>query len=251
MRSSLVILIVTLLVAPSAQAMPAAERVQRAIEYMRDKTSYSVAEMTVHRPEWERRSTLEAWTEGLEHSLVRFIAPVKDAGNASLTLGNEMWTFNPKTNRVLKIPPSMKTQNWMGSDFSYEDLSKGDDIIEEYTHRDAGRGEVNGIPVTVVESIPKENAPVVWGKEVLKIADDNIVHEHEFIDQAGVLVKRLVTREVKEIGGKRYPTIMRMESLEKPGEWTEFHTTKAEFGIRIAPSLFTQSNLSSPRARGE
>ena len=81
--------------------------------------------MLIHRPDWERKSRLMIWTSGQERSLVRFTEPKKDAGNASLTIGDDIWNFTPKTNRVIKIPSSMKAQSWMGSDYSYQDLSKG------------------------------------------------------------------------------------------------------------------------------
>jgi hypothetical protein len=113
----------------------AKEILREAVDYWRDTASTSRARMTVHRTEWERSSTLQIWTKGRTRSLVRFVSPAKDAGNSSLTIDQEMWSFSPKVNRTIKIPPSMKHQNWMGSDFSYEDLSKGDSILDDYTHQ--------------------------------------------------------------------------------------------------------------------
>jgi radical SAM superfamily enzyme YgiQ (UPF0313 family) len=54
----------------------------------------------------------------------------------------------------------------------------------------------------VIESIPKEAAPVVWGREVVTVRDDYVLLEHAFYDQQGALVKKLTTQELKPMGGK-------------------------------------------------
>ncbi len=230
-------------------SLAARKRVQEAVDYWRDNSSYTASEMIIHRPDWTRRTKLEAWTSGRDQSLVRFTAPPKDAGNATLTLENDTWTFSPKVNRIIKIPPSMMTQSWMGSDFSYRDISRSDDILELYTHQFIGREEHDGLQVDIVESIPHEEAAVVWGKEILKIRSDHIVLEHSFFDQSGKLVKRLVAKDIQLLGGKLYPRVTRMESAEKPEEWTEVVHEDAKFNLSIPTQTFTLSNLSNPRNR--
>lgn len=225
--------------------------VRQAVEYWRGQTSHIKASMLVHRSDWQRQSELRSWTKGTDLSLVRFVAPKKDAGNASLTIEDDMWTFSPKTNRAIKIPPSMKSQSWMGSDFSYQDLSKDDEILEEYTHRLLSRSREQGRTVYEVEALPKENAPIVWGREVLKIRDDHIILEHTFYDQDGAKVKQLQTLEVGELGGKLYPLVMRMTNLEEPSEWTEIRHTEAQFDLQIDRAIFSVGALSQRPFGGE
>ncbi|OEU53393.1 MAG: hypothetical protein BA872_04040 [Desulfobacterales bacterium C00003060] len=87
---------------------------------------------------WERVMTINAWTKGQKDSLFFIIAPPKDDGNGTLKKGREMWMYNPKVNRVIKLPPSMMSQAWMGSDFSNNDLSKSDSLINDYSHTIVG-----------------------------------------------------------------------------------------------------------------
>ena len=238
----------TFLLANSAFATDnAASIVRDAVNYWRDQSSHTVAALIVHRPDWERSMDMEGWTSGSKRTLVRFTAPPKDAGSASLTVDDEMWSYSPKINKVVKIPPSMKGSSWMGSDFSYKDLSKNDDIIDEYDHHLLREELSDGKKVFVIESIPHDDAAVVWGKEILKIREDRIILEHEFYDQSQKLIKRLSAREIKELGGKLYATVVRMEKIDPPGEWTEVKHTAASFGINVPESVFTLSNLSSPR----
>ena len=225
----------------------ATQIIKAAIDYWRDVSSYSVAEMNIHRPDWQRSMTFRVWTRGEKHSLVRVIAPAKDAGNATLLIDNEMWSFTPKINRVIKIPSSMMNQSWMGSDFSNNDLAKADDLIEQYHHKLLKTETGDGHTVYVVESIPKETAPVVWGREVVTVRDDYVLLEHAFYDQQGVLVKKLTTQELKPMGGKVIATRQRMQRVDKQQEWTDVVTREANFGINIPASMFTLTNLRNPR----
>ncbi len=238
-----------LLVAPPLRAQPpdAAALVKAAIEYWRDVSSYAVFDMNIHRPDWRRSMTMRVWTRGNKESLVRVTAPAKDAGNGTLLLDNDMWSFNPKINRVIKIPSSMMNQSWMGSDFSNNDLAKADDLIEQYRHTLLATESHNGHKLYVIEAVPKETAPVVWGREVITIRDDYILMQHAFYDQTGVLVKKLVTTEVKMLGGKMIAARERMHKADKPDEWTEIITREAQFGINLPASTFTLANLRNPR----
>jgi len=167
----------------------AAEIVRAAIEHWRGLSSYTEMTMLIHRPDWERSMTMRAWTKGQEQTLVRVVEPKKDRGSGTLTDDNSMWTFSPKVNRVIKVPSSMMGQSWMGSDFSNKDVARADDIIDQYDHSILQSEEVDDIVVYEIESIPHEEAAVVWGREVLKIRDDHVVLEHAFFDQDGELVK--------------------------------------------------------------
>ena len=230
-----------------AQSPDATAIIRATIEYWRDVSSYSVADMVIHRPDWQRSVTFRVWTRGEKQSLVRVMAPPKDAGNATLLLDNDMWSFTPKINRVIKIPSSMMNQSWMGSDFSNNDLSKADDLIEQYTHKLLETKTQDGHKVYVIESIPRETAPVVWGREVVTVRDDYVLLEHAFYDQQGALVKKLTTQELKPMGGKVVAARQRMQKVDKPNEWTDVRTREVKFGIEIPASVFTLANLRNPR----
>jgi outer membrane lipoprotein-sorting protein len=221
--------------------------IKAAIDHWRDVSSTSITDMTIHRPDWERTLTIRVWTRGQKESLVRVLAPAKDAGNATLLLDNEMWSFNPKVNRVIKIPSSMMNQSWMGSDFSNNDLAKADDLLEQYRHSLLSTETRAGHTVYVVQSVPFDTAPVVWGKEVIAIRDDHVMLEHSFYDQAGALIKKMTTREIKEMGGKLVATRQRMDRLDKKDEWTEIHAREARFGVAFPDLLFTQASLRNLR----
>ena len=225
----------------------ATEVVQKAIEYWRDDSSKSRSQMKIHRPDWQRQMEMESFTKGTTHSLVRFTAPARDAGSASLKVQQEMWSFSPKIRRVIRIPSSMMSQSWMGSDFSYNDLARDDEIVQYYTHRFLANEEHEGMKVYVVEATPKDDAPVVWGKEIVKVREDYILLEHTFYDQNMEPVKRMETKGIRMLGGRLFPAVMRMGLIEKPQEWTEIEHLEMEFGADIPARTFTTSFLQNPR----
>jgi len=225
----------------------ARELVKAAMEHWRGTNSYSEMTMTIHRPDWQRSMSMRAWSEGDKLSLVRVTEPKKDAGNGTLLKDNDMWTYSPKINRIIKIPSSMMSQGWMGSDFSNKDISKSTDILDQYDHNLTATEQQDGHTVYTIEAIPHEDAAIVWGKEVLKIRDDFVMLEEQYWDQDGELVKVMKAHEVVEMGGRQVASVMRMGKIETPQEWTEMTVSAIEFDIKLPAGVFTLSNLRNPR----
>lgn len=221
--------------------------IEQAMDHWRGVTSYGEMTMVIHRPDWERSMSMQSWTRGAQHTLVRVTAPARDAGNGTLVKDNNMWSYTPKINRVIKVPSSMMSQGWMGSDLSNKDISKSTDIIDQYDHTLLETREGDGHTVYVIQSIPHEEAAVVWGKEILAIRDDYIMLEQQFWDQDGVLVKTFKTIEVKTFDGRPVASTMRMQEIDKPGQWTELRVDDTQFDIELPANLFTLSNLRNPR----
>jgi hypothetical protein len=141
----------------------------------------------------------------------------------------------------------MMSQNWMGSDFSNKDISKETELIDQYDHTLLALREGDGHQIYVIQSVPHEEAAVVWGREVLQIRDDWVVLEHQFWDQDDRLVKALKALEIEEMAGRSVATVIRMGKVETPGEWTEVRTVDIQFDVELPANLFTLSNLRNPR----
>ena len=231
----------------ATEAPDAKELVRAAMDHWRGVSSYSEMTMTIHREDWQRSMSMRAWSQGDKLSLVRVTEPKKDAGNGTLLKDNDMWSYSPKINRIIKIPSSMMNQGWMGSDFSNKDISKSTDILDQYDHTLTAEAEQEGHRVYTIEAIPHEDAAIVWGKEILKIRDDFVLLEEQYWDQDGILVKVMQTREISEMGGRSVARIMRMGKLETPEEWTEMTISAIEFDLDLPAGIFPLSSLRNPR----
>jgi outer membrane lipoprotein-sorting protein len=233
----------------AAEAPPTArDLIAGVVDLTRGHTSYAELAMVIHRPDWERSTRLVAWTRGREDALIRFIAPPKDAGNATLKQGDKMWTFTPKLNRVIRLPYSMMSQGWAGSDFSYSDLSRSDQLLHQYDLSLVATGQQDGHAVYTIDAIPHDTAPVVWGKEQIVLRDDFVLLAQIFFDQSMTPLKRLETAEIRTLGGRTFGTRMRMQRLDKPGQWTEIVYEHATFDTPFDDGLFTVFALQSGRS---
>jgi outer membrane lipoprotein-sorting protein len=229
----------------ASQAETAEDLVAGALDLIRGQTSYTELTMIIHRPEWERTSSLVAWTRGREDALIRFTAPARDAGNATLKQGEKMWTYTPKLNRTIRLPYSLMSQSWAGSDFSYNDLSRTDDLLKHYSLTITDRREEDDHVIYTIEAVPDDNAPVVWGKEEWVLRDDYVLVSQTFFDQALEPLKRMETLEIGELGGRVMPLVMRMQKLDEPEKYTQITYDSAAFDIEIEDRTFTVFSLQS------
>ena len=220
--------------ATTAQAL-----IEGALDLTRGVSSYTEMAMTIHRPDWERKLELQAWTRGRDDALIRFTAPAKDAGVATLKKGERMWTFTPKQPREIRLPSNMMSLSWAGSDFSYNDLSRTDHYLRHYDFSIAATEQRDGHTVYTLELLPHDDAPVVWGKETMLLREDYVMLKQTFFDQGMKPLKEMRTVQVGELGGRTIPLAMRMADLEEEGRWTEVRYLNADFDADVPDSMFT------------
>ena len=231
----------------AAAAQPAdsiTQLVHRADMKRRGKTSEGTMTMTVVRPEWKRTVSMKAWSRGLDYNLIVITAPAKEKGQAFLKRKNEMWNFVPSIDRVIKLPPSMMGQSWMGSDFTNDDLLKESSLSSDYTHTLLGEEETGGHLCSKIESLPKEDAAVVWGKILLWITkkDENIIRSERY-DEDGELMSVETGSDIRNVDDRVIPTRMEMVPADKPGNRTILEIGQMHFNTSIKESFFSQQNL--------
>ena len=217
------------------------------LELMRGQSSYVEMEMHIRRADWQRTSSLVAWSRGDKDSLVRFVAPAKDAGNATLKKGSKMWTYTPKLNRIIRLPYSMMSQSWAGSDFSYDDMSRSDRLLEYYDLAVISIEEQDGFKFYTIEAVPRDGSPIVWGKEEIIMREDFVLVSQTYFDQDLEPLKKMVTMDISDLGGRIFSTKMRMYNLETPDQYTEVSYLDANWDIEINDGFFTTFTLQSGR----
>lgn len=221
--------------------------VEEAFHHYRGLASYAEMTMTIHRPEWERSQTLKGWSRGDKDSVIVITDPARDRGNGTLKRGNQMWTFNPRVNRVIKLPPSLMGQSWMGSDFTNHDLARTDSILLDYRHELTEVTEHEGKKAYWIRLTPKPNAPVVWGHEEVLVRDDKILLEQRFYDQDGEMVKKLTASDLQMFDGRLLPRVTTMQQADDPERYTRMEYEHLEFRDEMPDRIFTESFLRNPR----
>ncbi len=242
------LLILALFVPPiPAGAQEAKKIVERMIHKMRGRINVATYELTVIRPSWTRTLKLKAWDDrGRKRVFIRILEPPKDAGTTFLRIDYNLWNYLPKVEKVMKIPPSLMLQPWMGSDFTNDDLVKESSYIDDYDHQIVGQETMDGEAVQKIELIPHPEAPVVWGKVIywVRQKDDLPVREH-FVDEKGRLIKDLHFTDFKVMDGVLLPTHWEMIPVTKEGQKTVIVLGSIDFDPTpaIPESVFTEKNL--------
>ncbi len=230
-----------------AQSLDARAMVHRTEQGLRAKTEQGTVSMTVHTPDWQRTLEMNYWGVNPDKTFIRVTGPAKEAGTSTLRIGSNMWNYLPSVERVIKIPPSLMLQSWMGSDFTNDDLVRESSLEKDYDHKLDGEVTQDGDPCYRVISTPKPNAPVVWGHLVLFVRkQDFLPRREEYYDEKGRLQKVLTFEDFRQMSGRLYPARWKMDSVTKPGHETVLVYGKLIFDRPIPASVFTQENLQQP-----
>jgi outer membrane lipoprotein-sorting protein len=233
----------------SAQPLLATDIVRKADEkFNGEKSAISTMEMTIIRPAWERTVEFKSWTMGRENSLTLITAPVKDQGQTFLKRGQEMWNWNPSINRLIKLPPSMMSQGWMGSDYTNDDILKESSLVNDYTHEIVGEEIIDGRLCYKIKMVAKKDASVVWGHQFRWIDKKDLhVLKAELYDEDGYLVRTELGSEIKLLDGRLIPAMLELIPAEEKGNKTIVRIKDIRFNVPVEDSFFSQQNMKRVR----
>jgi outer membrane lipoprotein-sorting protein len=222
----------------------ATEVVARADKLFRGESNRAVLTMKIIRPDWSRELSMKSWSRGDGYSLILITAPARDKGTTFLKRGNEVWQWVPTIRRVIKIPPSMMSQSWMGSDFTNDDLVKEASVVKDYTHRFLSDTSLGDTSLYRIELIPKPGVPVVWDKVIEWIAKRTFIERRvEYFDETGRMVDVMELGQVRKMGGRVIPTHLEMIPTSEKGNRTVLDYQSIEFNVSLPESFFSLQNM--------
>jgi len=209
----------------------------------RGDKSHVTIEMQVKTERYERTMKVESWAEGKDKTLIRILEPAKDAGVATLKVDDNIWNYLPKVDRTMKVPAGMMGGSWMGSHFTNDDLVKESRMADDYSGQITEKPAANGTGQWTIELTPKPDAPVVWGKVVVKISPDKIPTEITYFDEKGALVRTMSFSDITTVDGRAMPRVMTLVPADKPDEFTKIIYDQIDFNADIPDGTFTQQAL--------
>jgi len=233
----------------SAQTISATDIIRKADEkFNGEKSSMMVMVMTIIRPSWQRSVEFKNWSLGKDYALTLITAPSKDIGQTFLKRGTEMWNWNPSINRLIKLPPSMMSQGWMGSDYTNDDILKESSVVNDYTHEIVGEETVTGRECYRIKMVAKEDAAVIWGHQIRWVdKKDFLVLKAELYDEDRVLVRTETGSDIKTMDGRVIQTKIELVPANEPGNKTVIIIKEIKFNIPVQESFFSQQNMKNVR----
>ncbi|MGL4609073.1 MAG: outer membrane lipoprotein-sorting protein [Trueperaceae bacterium] len=204
------------------------------------QTSSATITMQVIRPNKTTDFQIKSVSDGDERSLIQVVAPNSSAGQAFLQDGDNLYLYNPRLKRTLRLPPSNQNDSFLGSDVSYSDLG-GDDLQDNYTPEITNQDDAT-IELTLT---PKELAPTPYGKIVLTADVTNNYRPISYVyyDQRDTVVKQTNFSNYVEVEGNFFPSRSEFLNLTAEGEQTVIEFQDLKFGVDVDQNCFKESAL--------
>jgi hypothetical protein len=211
----------------------------------RSRSSIARMEIAVTSPRTARTLRLRAWTRGEEEALVVVEAPPREAGTATLRVGDNLWNWLPRIARTIRVPPSMMLGSWMGTDFTNDDLVKESSMRKDFAARVARRSDAP--PGWWLDLEVKPGIVGRWARIELLVDDEGLPVEERHFDRKGRLARTLRFDEVKALGGRRIPTRLLLVPEGGEGQRTELRYLDVRFDAEVPEETFSLSRLEQGR----
>jgi outer membrane lipoprotein-sorting protein len=232
-----------------AQNLSATDIVRKTDEKFKGEMSgYSVMTMTIIRPAWQRTVEFKSWSMDDDYALTLITGPAREKGQTFLKRKNEMWSWNPAINRLIKLPPSMMSQGWMGSDYTNDDILRESSVVDDYIHTIEGEEDIDGRMCYRIKLLAKEDAGVLWSHQLWWVdKKEFIALKAELFDEDGLLVRTEYGKEIKILDGRLLPTLLELIPAENPGNKTVLRIIETKFNVRMEESFFSLQNMKTIR----
>lgn len=213
---------------------------ERIVDNLRGGGQRATIVMRVERATGTDRYVLETIADGGERSLTRVVEPPREAGRAFLVDGDALFVYAPRVGRSLRLPPSGRSDGFLGSDLSYDDLA-GDEVRDDY---DATIEERTDDRITL-SLVPRAGAPTPYGElRFTASLPDLTPMDLTYFDQRDAPVKRLTLSDPRTLDdGRTVPTRFEVVDLTEGGGRTVATWEDATFGVSPPDRCFTLEAL--------
>lgn len=226
------------------QGLSPQEMVKKSEDIMQGETNRMLIAMEVTTPFWRRKYQMQSAMKGRTRTIIELSLPLEKRGEIYLKENMQLWSYMPRVERKILIPPSSMLQPFLGSDFSYDDLVKASQLSRDYLCRLSGEEEIRGEKAFFLELAPREEAAVVYGGIKLWLRqEDYIPLRQEFYDEKNNLVKVLDFSGIKPMGSHKIPTLWEMTNNFEKGRRTVISVSQAEFDLTIEDKVFSHLRL--------
>ena len=211
----------------------------------RSKSSIARIEIDVTTTRSTRNMRLRAWTRGEEEVLVLIEAPPRDAGTATLRVGDNLWNYLPKIARTIRVPPAAMLGSWMGTDFTNDDLVKESSLRKDFTGRIDRRSDAP--PGWWLRLDVKPGVVGRWARIDLLVSDERLPIEERHYDRKGRLARTMYFDDVTMLGGRKLPAHIVLVPADSVAQRTEMRYLEVEFDVSLSDDTFSLSRLERTR----
>lgn len=225
-------------------AAPSAESILSAIDKnMTSQTTKSTTRMVIHAKRSSRTVESVNYSQGSDRFFTEYLAPPRDKGTKMLKAGDNLWIYDPGTDRTIQISGNMLKQSVMGSDLSYEDFMEASKLQEDYSATLDGSSTLGGRDCWVLTLTAKRSGLAYHSAKIHVDKARFVILSEYLYAKSGKLLKSITFGDVKKVGYRWYPHHIVFKDELKSGGGTEYFVDNVQFDIGIPASTFTKAKL--------
>jgi hypothetical protein len=190
---------------------------------------------------------------GYARTVIVFQSPATVKGTRFLTMDkaagkSDQWIFLPALGKVRRIASSESGGSFMGTDFSYDDMSLLDRDVGEDTHTVLREETLDGNACYVIESVPKDS-DFQYSKTVSWVDTSSYrSYKRELYNKRGAVEKLMEVSAYKDIQGRDTPTQTKVSTIAA-GTSTTIYMDIIKYDETIPEGVFTTAYLETGRVR--
>jgi outer membrane lipoprotein-sorting protein len=234
---------------PTTQETPDPAQLVRRIERtIEGRSAISTMTMSIRTKAWSRRLRMKTWSEGRDYALIRVLeGGPRETGLLTLKREKQLWNYLPRAGRIMKLPSGMLGDSWLGSDFTNDDLVRGNSIVDDFETALAGTTTHEGRNAWRVTLTPRPTAAVVWGRiEMLVDRAVCVPLVERFYDEEGLLARTMTFSDIRTIGWRHFPARVTVVPEDSARE-TMISYEEIEFDVVIPDDTFSLHRLQQGR----
>lgn len=203
------------------------------------ETRETTMKMTVTKGDRVKVYRMHSFGRGADEAAVEYLEPARDKGTKMLKNASDLWMWLPAVEKTQKLSGHMLRQSMMGSDMSYEDMMQANGWRKQYTGAVLGEEALDGRKVWKLElsaTTPDVSYPrrLVWVDQAT-----NIPLKQELYALSGMLLKVWTMSDVKDYGGRQFPTRMVIEDKVQQNSRTELVFEQMTFAVPLEGEVFS------------
>lgn len=202
-------------------------------------TRETTLKMTVTKGDRVKVYRMHSFGRGADEAAVEYLEPARDKGTKMLKNAADLWMWMPAVEKTQKISGHMLRQSMMGSDMSYEDMMQASGWRKQYSGVVVGEELLEGRKVWKLElkaTTPDVSYPrrLVWVDQATSIP-----LKQELYALSGMLLKVWTMSDVKDFGGRQFPTRMVVEDKVQQNSRTELVFENMSFAVPLEGEVFS------------
>ena len=229
-------LLIMILIFQSVHAITVDEIIAKVDTNMVSNNMIYKAKMTVSDPDDTREMTMDIYFKDADNVLIEVIESSTGHTNRVLKKDGQMFLYIPSAGISIKIKGHMIKEGFMGSDFSYEDISENRKISDLY---DTELIESDSMYIINMKAKVNE-APYKIKKSYIR-KDIFLPMREEIYSSSERLLKVFEILDYKKIGSKYIPTNMTMKDMLKEGSMTQIIYTDVKIKDKLDDKYFQKS----------